>query len=45
MKPSEKQPTVESTSKSEGGSWQFRFIIIVIVIGVLGLIAKTVGLF
>jgi len=45
MKAPEKQPTVDSSSKSESGSWQLRFVLFVIAIGVLGLIAKTLGLF
>jgi hypothetical protein len=45
MGTSEKQSTVGSPSSTEGSSWQFRLVLIVIVIGVLGLIAKTLGTF
>jgi hypothetical protein len=35
----------QSPDSEEGGSWQFKFVIGVIVVGVLMLILKTIGLF
>ncbi len=35
----------QSLDEQEGGTWQFKFVIGVIVVGVLMLILKTIGLF
>ena len=45
MKNHEQQSTVDKTGSTEGGGWQFRFVLIIIAVGVLGLIAKAMGLF
>lgn len=35
----------QKPAEESGGSWQIKFVLAVIVLGVLGLIAKTTGLF
>lgn len=45
MKSPEKPSTGESPSSTDSGSWQLKFIILVIAIGVFGLIGKALGLF
>ncbi len=41
----EKQSIDPQVSQTAGFPWQFRFVMIVIAAGVLGLIAKVLGLF
>jgi hypothetical protein len=45
MNSHDKQSTANTTSADKGGSWQFKFVIFVIAVGVLGLIGKVFGLF
>ena len=45
MKSNDQKSESSAAPESTGGSWQFRLVIIVIVLGVFGLIAKTMGLF
>lgn len=45
MNTPDEESNVDSSSKPQGGSWQFRFLLFVIGIGVLGLIARSLGLF
>ena len=45
MKSPEKQSTGETTFSSGSGSWQLKFVLIVIALGVLGLVGKALGLF
>ena len=42
-KSSEKQGSPQS--QQQGASWQFYFVIAVIVVGLIGLVGKTLGLF
>jgi hypothetical protein len=44
MKSSENQQKFDTTSSPEGLSWQFKLVMIVIAIGVIGLIGKALGL-
>lgn len=39
------QKSTKNVSADEGGSWQFKFVIGTIILGVLMLILKTIGLF
>ena len=41
--PSEKQ--VSPHSQEQGNSWQFYFVVAVIVVGLIGLVGKSMGLF
>ena len=45
MKSQDRQSTGQTTDTSEGGSWQLKFVLAVITIGILGLIGKALGLF
>jgi hypothetical protein len=45
MNPQEQKATTGPSSESEGTSWQFLLIIIVIAIGVLGINGKALGLY
>jgi hypothetical protein len=45
MTTQEKQQSANSSQGSTGTPWQFRFIIIVIAIGIIGIIGKALGLF
>ena len=45
MKSPEQQSEGDTKSSTEGVSWEFKFVMIVIAIGVIGLIGKVLGFF
>lgn len=45
MKHTQQRQPSQPAPAQEGGSWQFVAILIVIVVGVLGLVLKTFGIF
>jgi hypothetical protein len=45
MKSQGKQTNVEPQTSDEGGSWQFKFVMIVIALGLIGIVVKAMGVF
>lgn len=45
MKSSDKHTSAGPQTTDEGGSWQFKFVLIVIALGLIGIVVKAMGVF